>query len=169
MSIVGANANAFAFSPGTIVIRAGDTVRWTNDSSASEGHTATGEGFDSGFMREGDTYSHRFSKPGSFSYICSIHPFMKGTVTVKSSGSGGGNGGGGGSSGGGNGSGSSGGGDGGTGGGSDLGSTSPGSSGSSGATGQLPSTGLALAPLAGAGFALVLGGLALWRRAWLYY
>ncbi len=151
------------------MIRAGDTVRWTNDSSASEGHTATGKELRLGLHEAGRHYSHKFKKPGSFSYICSIHPFMKGTVTVKSSGSGGGNGGGGGSSGGSNGSGSSGGGGGGTAGGSSPGFTTPGSSGASGRPGQLPSTGLALAPLAGTGFALMLLGLALWRRAWLYY
>jgi plastocyanin len=170
VSIVGADANSFAFSPAKIVIQAGDTVRWTNSSSASEGHTATGKGFDSGFMKQGDTYSHKFSNPGSFSYICSIHPFMKGTVTVKSSGSGGGSGGGGGGGGGGGssngtrGSGSSGGASGGTGGGSSSGPTTGSSSGAPGATGQLPSTGLALVPLAGVGAGLVLLGLALARR-----
>jgi plastocyanin len=172
VSIVGATASSFAFSPRTIVITAGDTVRWVNNSSTSEGHTATGKNFDSGFMKPGDRYSHTFKDPGSFSYICSIHPFMKGTVTVKSSGSGGSSGGnGGGSSGGGSGSGSTGagsGGSGGTTGGSGLGS-STGSSGAPSATGQLPSTGLALVPLAALGAALIVLGIAMATRLRAYW
>ncbi|MGH2925709.1 MAG: plastocyanin/azurin family copper-binding protein [Solirubrobacterales bacterium] len=175
VSIVGATASSFAFSPRTIVITAGDTVRWVNNSSTSQGHTATGKSFDSGFMKPGDRYSHTFKDPGSFSYICSIHPFMKGTVTVKSSGSGGSGGGnGGGSSGGGSGSGSTGGGSGGsdgsggTAGGSGVGS-STGSSGAPSATGQLPSTGLALVPLAALGAALIVLGVAMATRLRAYW
>jgi plastocyanin len=28
------------------------------------------------------TFSHTFSTRGSFDYLCTIHPFMKGTITV---------------------------------------------------------------------------------------
>jgi plastocyanin len=70
----------FAFAPASITVDVGDTVRWTNQDSAP--HDVTGDGLDSGRMQEGDTYIHTFTSAGSVSYICTIHPSMKGTVRV---------------------------------------------------------------------------------------
>jgi hypothetical protein len=165
---VGAQFSAFAYKPKTITVHVGDTVRWTNNSSASEGHTVTGDGLDSGTLHQGDDYSFKFSKAGTFDYLCAFHSNMKGTVKVLAlSGGGGGS--------------SSGGGSGGSPG--DGGSTSPGSGAGGGGTstsgfgstgadpassGQLPVTGLPLAPLGVAGVALVALGLLVRRRAELY-
>ena len=82
----------YSFNPGGITVHAGDTVQWTNNGKVPEGHDVSGDGLDSGVLQAGDTYSHTFSSAGSFSYICSIHPNMHGTVTVlaRSSGSSGG-------------------------------------------------------------------------------
>jgi plastocyanin len=33
-------------------------------------------------MQGGDTYTHTFSQPGTYSYICTIHPYMHGMVVV---------------------------------------------------------------------------------------
>jgi amicyanin len=73
----------FAFSPADLPINAGDTVVWTNSDSAS--HTVV---FDSGSapssspMSTGQTYSYTFTTAGTYAYHCSIHPSMKGAVTV---------------------------------------------------------------------------------------
>ena len=93
----GASPGDFAYSPSSITVTAGDTVTWTNNSAAPEGHTVTGSGFNSGSFQSGGTYSHAFTTAGTFSYLCSIHPSMKGTVTVNAAPSppGGSNGGGG--------------------------------------------------------------------------
>jgi LPXTG-motif cell wall-anchored protein len=80
----------FAFNPGSITVNAGDTVQWTNNGKVPEGHDVTGDGLDSGQLKSGDTYSHTFNAAGTFSYICSIHPSMKGTVKVLAAFSGGG-------------------------------------------------------------------------------
>jgi plastocyanin len=32
-------------------------------------------------MAEG-TFSHRFTKPGSYDYLCTLHPNMAGTIEV---------------------------------------------------------------------------------------
>jgi plastocyanin len=80
----------FSFSPGSITIDAGDTVTWTN--SGQESHTATGNGFDTGLLSNGQSGSHTFSQAGSYSYICTPHPFMKGTVVVRAASTGGGSG-----------------------------------------------------------------------------
>jgi plastocyanin len=162
VSIVGAQFSAFAFNPKTITVHVGDTVRWNNKSSASEGHTVTGDGLDSGTLHQGDHYSFKFSKAGSYSYICAFHSNMKGTVKVLASGSGGGSGGG--SSGGGSGSG---GGSSSSGSGTGTGGTSSSGFGSStgdpSGSGQLPVTGLPLLPLGIAGVGLILLGALLGR------
>src|SRR3954454_16361643 len=85
----GVTIQNFAFSPATINVSVGDTVTWTNQDPTA--HTATGAGgsFDTGPLKKGESGSHTFQSAGSFSYICSIHPNMKGTVVVKGASSGG--------------------------------------------------------------------------------
>jgi Copper binding proteins, plastocyanin/azurin family len=78
----------FSFSPATVTVDAGDSVTWTN--GGREPHTATGDGFDTGRLGPGESGSASFSRAGSFSYVCSIHPNMQGTVRVAASGEGGG-------------------------------------------------------------------------------
>jgi LPXTG-motif cell wall-anchored protein len=70
----------FAFRSPSITVHAGQTVTWTNAGPSS--HTATGNGFDTGVLKKGASASHRFTTAGTFSYVCSIHPQMKGTVRV---------------------------------------------------------------------------------------
>jgi plastocyanin len=71
----------FAFSPGTVTVSVGDTVTWTNNDNV--GHTATGDGFDTGTIGGGSSASVTFDTVGTFAYHCSIHPTMNGTVVVK--------------------------------------------------------------------------------------
>ena len=74
----------FAFNPGSMTVNVGDTVVWTNTGEAP--HTATSQSgpaaFDSGRLETGQTFSFTFTVPGTYSYICSIHPEMQGTITV---------------------------------------------------------------------------------------
>jgi plastocyanin len=73
----------FSFGPSTITIHAGDTVTWANRGPSN--HTATAAGmFNTGVLHAGQSASHLFTRAGTFSYRCSIHPFMRGTVTVLS-------------------------------------------------------------------------------------
>ena len=58
----------------------GDTVTWTNQDSTQ--HTATGDDFDTGLLGKGQSGSHTFDSAGTFSYICTPHPYMKAKVTV---------------------------------------------------------------------------------------
>ena len=84
----------FYFSPKTVTIDAGETIKWDNKGKAEEGHTATGDSFDSAILKQGETYTHKFATVGTFDYICTLHPSMKGTVVVKAKSGGGGGGGG---------------------------------------------------------------------------
>jgi plastocyanin len=160
VSIVGAQFSSFAFNPKTITVHVGDTVRWANKSSAPEGHTVTGHGLDSGTLHQGDDYSFKFSKAGTYSYICAFHSNMTGKVKVLASASGGGSGGG--SSGGGSGAGNGGSSSSGTSGGTST-SGFGSSAGDPGSFGQLPITGLPLLPLGAIGVGLVLLGALLSR------
>lgn len=74
----------FAFAPATLTVHRGDTVTWTNHDE--EPHTvAAGDGsFRSPGMDSNATFSFTFTNPGSYDYICSIHPSMHGTVVVTS-------------------------------------------------------------------------------------
>jgi plastocyanin len=70
----------FAFTPNKITIKAGQSVRWTNEDAVA--HTVDFSGHISNAMNRGDSYTQTFTKPGTYHYICSIHPFMHGTVVV---------------------------------------------------------------------------------------
>jgi plastocyanin len=71
----------FVFIPAEITISKGETVTWINQDSVP--HTATGSKFDSGYMGIGATFKFTFNEAGTFDYICTFHPFMKGKVIVK--------------------------------------------------------------------------------------
>jgi plastocyanin len=72
----------FAFSPATITVKAGSTVVWTNDDSVQHEITFDTGGIASSALNQNDTFSHTFPTAGTSHYICSIHPFMHGTVIV---------------------------------------------------------------------------------------
>lgn len=75
--------NQYAFRPAKIVIKPGTKVTWINKSNAP--HTVTGTkgwSYSSKMFTEGHEVSVTFKKAGTFHYICSIHPYMKGTVVV---------------------------------------------------------------------------------------
>jgi plastocyanin len=75
----------FSFNPGTItvVIGVNNTVTWTNGDAVT--HTVTSNnGSFGGSVPSGGTFTHTFTTPGVYSYHCSIHNFMKGTVKVLS-------------------------------------------------------------------------------------
>ena len=73
----------FAFVPAVIHVKAGDTVQWINDDDDAHTVDSTSKLFDSGGLDTHDTYKHAFAKAGSFTYFCSLHPYMKGTVIVQ--------------------------------------------------------------------------------------
>jgi plastocyanin len=71
----------FAFGPADVTIAVGGTVTWTN--TDDQAHTATSSGnFDTGSIAAGATAGVTFDQPGTFTYICSFHPFMTATITV---------------------------------------------------------------------------------------
>ena len=74
----------FAFDPDEITVAAGGTIHVSNDDSTR--HTFTSE--EAGFDTELDAGASAdvevdTAEPGTYEWICKIHPTMKGTVTVE--------------------------------------------------------------------------------------
>lgn len=73
----------FAYEPASLQVKVGTTITWSNQDTAP--HTVTFRDSaltSSGTLRQGDTYSYTFTKTGTFSYYCAVHPSMQGQVSV---------------------------------------------------------------------------------------
>jgi plastocyanin len=75
----------FSFGPQTLMIAPGTTVTWINHDE--EPHTVVNSGnprlFKSSALDTDDKFTFTFDKAGTYTYFCSIHPHMTGTVVVK--------------------------------------------------------------------------------------
>jgi plastocyanin len=76
-------AKEFMFSPATLTVTAGTTVTWSN--LDEEPHTVVSDTglFRSPAMDTHESFSFTFDKPGTYRFVCSIHPQMTGTIIVK--------------------------------------------------------------------------------------
>jgi amicyanin len=72
----------FKFNPATLTVPVGTTVTWTNQDEEPHTIAAKDGSFHSPGLDTHGTYSFKFTAPGSFDYVCSIHPFMTGKVVV---------------------------------------------------------------------------------------
>ena len=96
---VGVTIQDFSFSPSTLTIKVGTSVKWTN--KGPSGHTATSDNgmWDSGTLgapsgggaygggTAGGTYEFTFTTMGTYHYHCMLHPASSypsftGTITV---------------------------------------------------------------------------------------
>ncbi len=71
-----------AYSPSTITVSAGTTIKWTNKDGVAHTVTSNSGLFDSGSIGSNGTYSHTFNTAGTFPYKCTFHPSMTATVVV---------------------------------------------------------------------------------------
>jgi plastocyanin len=72
----------FKFEPTNLAIAVGKTVQFVNLDEEPHTATATDGTFNSKALDTDQTWNYIATKPGIYDYICSIHPFMKGTLTV---------------------------------------------------------------------------------------
>ncbi|WP_223199459.1 cupredoxin domain-containing protein [Solihabitans fulvus] len=74
----------YQYSPASPTVDVGDTVVWTNHDSAP--HTVTIDSgpdkFSSPNIAQGQSFSYTFTKAGSYTYYCAVHPDMKAALTV---------------------------------------------------------------------------------------
>jgi len=90
-TVAGATANGsqaisikdFSFTPASLSIRPGDSVTWTNADGAAHSIKSADQIFDSPDRIDPTmSFSFTFATPGTYTYICGVHPSMKGTVEV---------------------------------------------------------------------------------------
>jgi plastocyanin len=74
----------YKYTPSELKIKAGTTVKWTNNvKRVSHSVLFTGlGGFESERFFPGDSWQRTFDKPGVYSYTCGPHPEMKGRIEV---------------------------------------------------------------------------------------
>ena len=81
------NISDYRFTAATVTVVVGDTVTWTNDGPSSHSATASNGEFDTGIFPKGQSRSETFDTAGTIAYICTPHPYMKGTIVVEAAGS----------------------------------------------------------------------------------
>jgi len=73
----------FVFGPQSITVAVGTTVTWTNSDDIPHTAVSTDGVFKSKVMDTDEKFSYTFTKAGTYSYYCSVHPKMTGQVVVK--------------------------------------------------------------------------------------
>jgi plastocyanin len=73
----------FDFSPMVLTVKAGTTVTWKN--LDGEPHTVVSPDgiFRSHALDQGDIFTFKFDKPGTYKFVCSIHPKMMAQIVVQ--------------------------------------------------------------------------------------
>jgi plastocyanin len=73
----------FSFGPQTITVHVGATVTWTNRDDIPHTVVSTDGMFKSKVRDTDEKFSYTFTKAGTYSYFCSVHPKMTGKVVVQ--------------------------------------------------------------------------------------
>jgi plastocyanin len=79
----GVSIKNFAYVPPSLTVSKGTTVKFTNSDTTEHTATASGGAFDTGSIAAGKTQAVTLDDSGTFSYVCTFHPFMHGTIIVK--------------------------------------------------------------------------------------
>ena len=73
----------YDFSPRELTVQAGVAITWTNRDGAPHDATAAAGAWATGTLRQGKSATIVFESPGEYEYLCTIHPDMKGALTVE--------------------------------------------------------------------------------------
>ena len=76
----------YAFSPANMTVEPGTTVTWVNEDETPHTITDKEKVFRSAALDTNDRFSYTFTQPGEFTYYCTMHPMMVGTIVVKPAG-----------------------------------------------------------------------------------
>ncbi|MGY5144641.1 MAG: cupredoxin domain-containing protein [Candidatus Nitrosopumilus sp. bin_32a] len=88
-SVTGCEEVDKCYDPSSLIIFKGTEIIWKNDDTSahtvSSGDIVNGpdKKFDSGLIKSGKTFTHKFDESGKYTYFCMIHPWANGSVTVK--------------------------------------------------------------------------------------
>ncbi len=73
----------FAFTPAKLTVPAGTQVTWTNRDDIPHTVVSDDKSIKSKALDTDEKFTFTFTKPGTYSYFCSIHPKMQGTIVVE--------------------------------------------------------------------------------------
>ena len=73
----------FAFAPGEITVAPAKTVTWSNDDGAPHGLAYKDGAKGTDVLLPGASFSRMYDQPGTFDYVCAVHAYMTGKVTVR--------------------------------------------------------------------------------------
>ena len=76
----------FAFDPSTLTVKSGTGVTWVNNDGAPHAIASDAGApadFSSNTLSTGGSFTFTFARPGTYTYHCSIHPSMTGTIIVQ--------------------------------------------------------------------------------------
>src|SRR5271167_1199395 len=73
----------FSFSPATVTVPVGTTVRWTNRDDIQHTVVSDDKTFKSKALDTDDQFTYTFTKPGTYGYFCGLHPKMTAKVVVQ--------------------------------------------------------------------------------------
>ena len=73
----------FAFAPKEITVPVGTTLTWTNKDSEPHTVTTTDKAIASKAMDTDERFAFKFDLAGTYTYHCSLHPYMTATVVVR--------------------------------------------------------------------------------------
>lgn len=73
----------YAFTPANLTVAKGTTVEWVNHDTVPHTVAADQPHFESAPLDTDETFSKTFNEPGEYTYVCTQHGRMSGTVTVK--------------------------------------------------------------------------------------
>lgn len=73
----------FSFAPNTLTIAAGSTVRWTNHDDIPHNIVSDEKTFKSKVLDTDEAFAYTFTKPGTYTYFCGLHPKMTGKIVVQ--------------------------------------------------------------------------------------
>jgi plastocyanin len=72
----------FAFNPGTLTVKAGTTIKFSNKDDTPHKIVGDDGSWGSGSLNKGDDFNLTFTQAGTYTYHCGFHASMKGTIVV---------------------------------------------------------------------------------------
>jgi plastocyanin len=73
----------FMFMPMSLTVKAGSIVTWVNMDDEPHTVVSNTQLFRSGALDTKETFSFKFTEPGTYHFTCSIHPRMIGAIVVQ--------------------------------------------------------------------------------------
>ena len=80
---VNINIVDFRFDPAVVTVNVGTRVTWTEVGPTVHNTVSKDKLWESPILNPGQKFSYTFTRPGTYEYLCTLHPEMVGKVIVK--------------------------------------------------------------------------------------